>query len=84
MLHLGTVAIPKSTNEGRIKENLAATRIRLTPEEVETLKRVDKNKRLLTMEYLFQDMNIDIATDSVFDVAADEAFPIQFSSAARL
>ena len=72
MLHLGVVTIPKSTNEGRIKENLAATRIRLTPEEVETLKGVDRNKRLFAIEVLFKNENF--TTDSVFDVTADEAF----------
>ena len=72
MLHLGVVAIPKSTNEGRIRENLAATRIRLSPEEVETLKGVDRNKRLFAIESLFKDENI--TTDSVFDVTADEDF----------
>ena len=72
MLHLGVVAIPKSTNEGRIKENLAATKIRLSPEEVETLKSVDRNKRLFAIESLFKDENI--TTDSVFDVTADEDF----------
>ena len=70
MLHLGIVAIPKSTNEGRIKENLAATRIKLSPEEVETLKGIDRNKRLFLMEYFTEGKTIE----EVFDVAADEAF----------
>ena len=69
MLHIGTVAIPKSTNEGRIKENLAATKINLTPEEVERIKGVDKNKRLFGMESFTQGMS----PESVFDTAADEA-----------
>ena len=71
MLHLGAVAIPKSTNEGRIKENLAATRIRLSPEEMETLKGVDRNKRLFGIESFFEDKNI--TAGSFFDVDADEA-----------
>ena len=70
MLHLRIVAIPKSTNEGRIKENLAATRIKLSPEEVETLKGIDRNKRLFLMEYFTEGKTIE----EVFDVAADEAF----------
>ena len=70
MLHIGTVAIPKSINEGRIKENLAATEIKLTPEEVERIKGVDRNKRLFGMESFTQGMD----TESVFDTAADEAY----------
>ena len=71
MLHLGAVTIAKSTNEGRIKENLAATRIKLSPEEVETLKGVDRNKRLFTWKAFWKEED---TLESVFDIAEDEAF----------
>ena len=71
MLHIGTVAIPKSTNEGRIKENLGATKIKLTPEEMERLRGIDRNKRLFLMELFWKEGD---TMETVFDVSQDEAF----------
>lgn len=41
----GTAVIPKSTNPGRIRENLAATEITLTDDEVATLSGLDRGFR---------------------------------------
>ncbi len=46
-LNRGLSVIPKSTNEGRIKENLEADKISLTPEEVEGLMKEDKGYRIV-------------------------------------
>ena len=71
MLHIGTVAIPKSTNEGRIKENLGATKIKLTPEEMERLRGIDRNERLFLAKPFWKE---DDTMETVFDVSQDEAF----------
>ena len=71
MLHLGTVAIPKSANEGRIKENLAATMIKLTLDEMERLKGIDMNRRLFVgASYLKEGETLE----DLWDMAKDEAF----------
>ena len=71
MLHLGTVTIPKSANEGRIKENLAATMIKLMPDEMEKLKDIDMNRRLFVgASYLKEGETLE----DLWDMAKDEAF----------
>ena len=67
------MTIVKSTNEGRIKENQAATRIRLTPEEVETLKRVDKKERLFLWKRHWQERD---TVEAIFDEVEDKAFAL--------
>ncbi len=46
-LNRGLSVIPKSTNEGRIKENLDADEINLSAEEVEELKKEDRGYRIV-------------------------------------
>jgi alcohol dehydrogenase (NADP+) len=43
----GTAAIPKSTNKGRIKENLAAADIELSDEEMKQIDSIDKGHRFI-------------------------------------
>lgn len=47
----GTAVIPKSTNEGRIKENLASENISLTQEDHELLKTLDKHFRYVNGKF---------------------------------
>jgi 2,5-diketo-D-gluconate reductase A len=44
-LALGNVVIPKSVTPSRIAENLAATRVRLSVEEIEAISALDRNGR---------------------------------------
>lgn len=47
----GTAVIPKSTNPERIAQNLAATRVQLSADEVQTLGALDKAERYVTGEF---------------------------------
>ena len=67
------MVIPKSTSESRIKENLKATEITLTSEEVEQLKRIDKNTRLFRGEFFLPK---SVTVEQAWDVAADEKYVI--------
>jgi len=42
-----TAVIPKSTNEGRIKENFKAQDISLTDEDMEAIKKLDRGERII-------------------------------------
>lgn len=46
-LHRGTVVIPKSTNEQRIKENLAAVDLMLTASQLERIEALNQNYRFV-------------------------------------
>ena len=50
-LHRGNTVIPKSTNPGRIKENLAAANLQLDLDDLDTLKRLDRNYRYVTGKF---------------------------------
>ena len=67
------MVIPKSTSESRIKENLKATEITLTSEEVEQLKRIDKNNRLFRGEFFVPK---GVTVEQIWDVAADNEYVI--------
>ena len=71
MLHLGMMVIPKSTSEKRIKENLAACDISLTPDEMKRLEAIDRNRRLFLLDFL---QPKGVSQKEAWDVAADEAF----------
>ena len=45
-LGLGNIVIPKSANPGRIRENLAAASVTLTPEELASLAALDSGERI--------------------------------------
>lgn len=47
----GTAVIPKSTNEGRIKENLASENVALTQEDMDALKSLDKHFRYVNGKF---------------------------------
>jgi alcohol dehydrogenase (NADP+) len=47
----GTAVIPKSTNEGRIKENLAAAKINFDIEDINELAALDKPYRYVTGKF---------------------------------
>ncbi|XP_019856480.1 PREDICTED: alcohol dehydrogenase [NADP(+)]-like isoform X9 [Amphimedon queenslandica] len=73
LLHSGLMVIPKSTSEKRIKENLGACSITLSPEEIQALEGIDKNLRLfLGLFFLPKGTTVEQA----WDVAADEAYSI--------
>ncbi|MGB3591409.1 MAG: aldo/keto reductase [Nonlabens sp.] len=47
----GTAVIPKSTNEGRIKENLAAARLKLNESDLKELAGMDRHYRFVTGKF---------------------------------
>ena len=65
------MTIPKSTNEDRIKENLAASKIKLTPEEMERLRNIDKNERLYTFKPFMREED---SVETFWDTIEDESF----------
>ena len=65
------MVIPKSTNEGRIIENIKAADVTLSPEEVERLKSLDRNHR-----YFWEDEFYNESHEEAWDIAADEAFKL--------
>ena len=67
------MVIPKSTSEARIKENLRATKVSLSAEEIEKLKGIDKNCRLFKGLFFIK---AGITVEEAWDVVADEAFTI--------
>ena len=44
-IHRGTAVIPKSVNEGRIKENLAAADVELTDADMQVIAKLDRGRR---------------------------------------
>ncbi|WP_085518745.1 aldo/keto reductase [Marivirga sericea] len=54
-LNRGISVIPKSTNAGRIKQNLEADEINLSPEEVEEISKSDKNYRFVDGSFWTQE-----------------------------
>lgn len=49
--HRGTAVIPKSTNEGRIKENLAAPTVKFDQEDLKNLADMDEHYRYVTGKF---------------------------------
>jgi alcohol dehydrogenase (NADP+) len=49
--HRGTAVIPKSTNEGRIEENLAAQRVRLSEDDLKRIAELDEHYRFVTGKF---------------------------------
>ena len=72
LLHLGDVTIPKSTDESRILENIKSIEVKLSAEEIDRLKTLDKNLRINTYDWLFRP-DMDTVT-SAWDVKEDETF----------
>lgn len=46
-VHRGTAVIPKSTNPGRIEQNLAAAQVSLTPDDMTSIAQIDTDFRFL-------------------------------------
>ena len=67
------MVIPKSTSESRIKENLKATEITLTSEEVEQLKGIDKNTRPFRGEFFLPK---GVTVEQAWDVDTDKKFVV--------
>ena len=63
--------IPKSHTESRIKENLQAMTISLTPEDIRRLVSCDKNMRLFPLTRF---VKADIKLEEMWDIEADEKF----------
>lgn len=53
----GTAVIPKSTNEGRIKENLESDDIELSKEDLEDIANIGKNYRFIDGEFFVTEGN---------------------------
>ena len=53
----GTAVIPKSTNEGRIKENLASDSIQLSQQDMEDIANIGKNYRYVDGEFFVTEGN---------------------------
>ena len=72
LLQRGDVTIPKSTDDKRIVENFQSVNVKLSPEDMDRLRQLDKNLRLNTFDWLFRP---DIDTvDSAWDVIEDSKF----------
>lgn len=82
----GVAAIPKSTNENRLRQNIALYDFDLTPEDMTVLKGLDKGIRICTFEFfpgysiefrLFWIMNLldEIFFVSCFRVEKHPEFP---------
>ena len=64
--------IPKSVTESRIIENLKATELVLTDEEMQRLKTIDKNYRLFNFKVFDQTKTLD----ELWDIPQDESYEI--------
>jgi alcohol dehydrogenase (NADP+) len=54
-IHRGTAVIPKSVNEGRIKENLASTEVDLTDEDMDTIAELNRERRYVDGSFFAMD-----------------------------
>jgi len=54
-MHRGTAVIPKSVNEGRIKENLASTNVELTDDDMERIAGLDRGRRYVDGSFFAMD-----------------------------
>ena len=75
MLSLGDSTIPKSTDESRIKENFAASKIQLEDDEIQRMKQLDKGYRRNTYDWLFRPQLDSVET--AWDIESDSAFVIE-------
>ena len=67
------MVIPKSTSEKRIKENLGACSITLSPEEIQALQGIDKNFRIFDALFLLPQ---GATAEQAWDISADETYSI--------
>ena len=66
--------IPKSTNPKRIAENIKSTEIKLDADDMQRLRGVDKNYRLLKLDFLLKQGE---KWQEAWDIEDDEKFVIQ-------
>ncbi|MDT0644779.1 aldo/keto reductase [Zunongwangia sp. F363] len=62
----GTAVIPKSTNEGRIKENLKSTGLKLDEDDLKEIAALDRHFRYVTGEFFVTDGN---SYENIYDDA---------------
>ena len=72
-LHRGLVTIAKSTNPGRIEENLKAVEVKLDAEDMRRMRELDRNGRIISGSLFFTAKD---TIEGFWDVAADEKFDV--------
>ena len=70
----GDILIPKSTNESRLRENLAALNVKLDGEDMEKLKALDKDLRFYKMKAFIDPAGI--TSEEFWDVDFDSAYQL--------
>ena len=73
LLQSGMIVIPKSVTESRIIENFKGTELVLTDEEMQKMKAMDKNCRLLSFQWFAPDKTVD----QIWNTSEDEAFVLK-------
>ncbi|KAL5516324.1 hypothetical protein EMCRGX_G001617 [Ephydatia muelleri] len=73
-LHRGMSVIPKSVNPNRIKDNFKASAVKLNDEDMERIRALDRNLRLLTFSWQIKQSN---PSEDLWDTASDAAFVTQ-------
>ena len=66
--------IPKSVNPNRIKDNFKASAVKLDEEDMERIRALDRNLRLLTFSWQIKQSN---PSEDLWDTASDAAFVTQ-------
>jgi diketogulonate reductase-like aldo/keto reductase len=72
MLHLGDGTIPKSMDEGHLKENYEVLNIQLTSDEIDKLKKLDSGFRRNTYDWIY--FSKFASDEAAWDVEADSKF----------
>ena len=65
--------IPKSSNPARIIENFKSTEVKLDAEDMRRLRKLDRNYRMVTAEFLLKD---GMCVDDFWNVQEDEKFVV--------
>ena len=66
--------IPKSSNPGRIAENLKATELKLDAEDMRRLRELDRNYRFIRANFFFKTGE---SLEDFWDVVEDEKFIVK-------
>ena len=72
-LREGRVVIPKTTNTGRVMENLKSAEVSLDESDLTKMRSLDRNQRFVTGDFLFQPGETE---EQFWDSREDEAFSI--------
>ena len=73
-LHQRMIVIPKSTKPKRLAKNIKLTEIKLDADDMQCLKGVDKNFRLLKLEFFLKQ---EWKWQEAWDIEEDEKFMIK-------